>query len=82
MKSIIFLFKKFICLWIKLQRKGGDEFATNHFVKFIKGLKDTKVKEIKEAKSVKGGLKKDDIRKNILNEQFNQFIDKENIEID
>lgn len=74
--------KEISTLWIKLQRKGGDEFATKHFIKFIEGLKDTKVKEIKEAKSVKGGLKKDDIRKNILNEQFNQFIEKENIEID
>ena len=74
--------KEISTLWIKLQRKGGDEFATKHFVKFIEGLKDTKVKEIKEAKSEKNGLKKDDIRKNILNEQFNQFIGKENIEID
>ena len=69
-------------LWNKLQRKGGDDTATKQFIKFIDGFKDTKVKEIKDAKNVKGGLKKDDIRKSILNEQFNQFVGKENIEID
>ena len=74
--------KEISVLWNKLQRRGGDDTATEQFVKFIDGLKDAKVKEIKEAKNVKGGLKKDDIRKNILNEQFNQFIGKENIDID
>ena len=74
--------KEVSILWNKLQRKGGDDTATKQFIKFIDGLKDTKVKEIKDAKNVKGGLKKDDIRKSILNEQFNQFIGKENIEID
>lgn len=74
--------KEVSSLWNKLQRKGGDDTATKLFIKFIDGLKDTKVKEIKEAKNVKGGLKKDDIRKNILNEQFNQFVGKENIDID
>lgn len=69
-------------LWNKLQRKSGDDIATEQFIKFIQGLKDSKVNEIKSAKNVKGGLKKDDIRKNILNEQFNQFIGKEGIELD
>ena len=74
--------KEVSILWNKLQRKGGDDTATKQFIKFIDSIKVTKVKEIKEAKNVKGGLKKDDIRKSILNEQFNQFIGKENIEID
>lgn len=74
--------KEISSLWNKLQRKNGDDTATKLFIKFIDGLKDTKVKEIKDAKNVKGGLKKDDIRKNILNEQFNQFVGKENLDID
>lgn len=74
--------KEISILWNKLQRKSGDDMATEHFIKFIQGLKDSKVNEIKNAKTVKGGLKKDDIRKNILNEQFNQFIGKEGIELD
>jgi hypothetical protein len=74
--------KEVSVLWGKLLSKQGEKWATDKFVKFINEFKDTKAKEIKEAKNQKDGLKKDEIRKNILNEQFNQFIGKENIDLD
>lgn len=74
--------KEVSILWHKLLNYQGEKFATDTFIKFIESFKDTKVKEILNAKSVKNGMKKDDIRKNILNEQFNQFVGKENIDLD
>lgn len=74
--------KEISTLWKKLQTKGGDKYATEAFVRFIKAFKESKVKEILNAKSEKYGRKKDEIRKSILNEQFNQFIGKEGIELD
>ena len=74
--------KEISTLWKKLQTKGGDKYATEKFVKFIIDFRESKVKEILNAKSEKFGRKKDEIRKSILNEQFNQFIGKEGIELD
>lgn len=71
--------KEVSILWKKLMKKGGEKFATETFVKFINDFKESKVKEILTAKSEKFGRKKDEIRKSILNEQFNQFIDREGI---
>ena len=65
--------KEVSVLWGKLLSKQGEKWATDKFVKFINEFKDTKAKEIKEAKNQKDGLK---------NEQFNQFIGKENIDLD
>jgi hypothetical protein len=39
--------KEISILWGKLQRKEGDEIATEQFVKFIRELKDSKVNDIK-----------------------------------
>jgi hypothetical protein len=74
--------KEVSILWHKLLNYQGEKFATDTFIKFIESFTDTKVKEILNAKSVKNGMKKDDIRKNILNEQFNLFVGKENIDLD
>ena len=74
--------KEVSILWHKLLNYQGEKFATDTFIKFIESFKDTKVKDILNAKSVKNGMKKDDIRKNILNEQFKQFVGKENIDLD
>lgn len=69
-------------LWRKLRDLRGEQWATEEFVKFINGFEGPKVLEILMAKSKKNGLKKDEIRKNILNEQFNLFLGKEGIELD
>lgn len=69
-------------LWRKLRDLHGEQWATEEFIKFINGFEATKVSEIMMAKSKKNGLKKDEIRKNILNEQFNLFLAKEGIELD
>lgn len=74
--------KEISILWKKLLNLKGEKWATATFVKFIECFKENKVKEIREAKSEKYGRKKDEIRKAILNEQFNQFIGKEGIELD
>ena len=65
-----------------MQNHQGEKWATAIFIKFIEGFKENKVNEILKAKSEKFGKKKDEIRKGILNEQFNQFIGKEGIELD
>ena len=74
--------KEISILWKKLQNHQGEKWATATFIKFIEGFKENKVSEILKAKSEKFGKKKDEIRKGILNEQFNQFIGKEGIELD
>ena len=74
--------KEISILWKKLLNLKGEKWATATFVKFIECFKENKVKEIRDAKSEKFGSKKDEKRKAILNEQFNQFIGKENIDLD
>ena len=74
--------KEVSTLWRRLEHKLGAEQATEVFVKFINGFKDTKVSEVRQAENDKNGMKKDDKRKKILNEQFNQFIGREDIELD
>lgn len=74
--------KEINILWKKLLNHKGEKWATATVFKFIEGFKESKVNEIRNAKSEKFGRKKDEIRKAILNEQFNQFIGKEGIELD
>lgn len=75
--------KEVSILWRKLKDHMDDEnWTTDIFVEFIKQFKDNKVQEILNAKTTKGGLNKDEIRKKILNEQFNQFIGREGIDLD
>lgn len=75
--------KELSTLWKKLQKKYGDDFATDNFVDFLSNsLADDKVKEINEAKSVKGGISKDEKRKSILNNEFSNFISSKNLNLD
>ena len=75
--------KEISALWKKLQKKHGDDFATEHFLDFLSnGLAEDKIKEIKEAKSVKGGISKDEKRKTILNNEFSIFIGSKNLNLD
>ena len=75
--------KEVSTLWHRLMDKfKEEEKATELFIKFIHGFKDTKVSEVLKAENDKNGMKKDDKRKKILNEQFNQFIGREDIELD
>ena len=70
-------------LWKKLQKKYGDDLATDYFIDFLSNsLADVKVKEINEAKSVKGGISKDEKRKSILNNEFSNFIASKNLNLD
>ena len=66
-------------LWQKLQKKKGDEVATEHFVKFIDAIPGSKVNEILVAKSkeVKGArISKDEHRIMILKQEFKEFMKK------
>ena len=66
-------------LWQKLQKKKGDEVATEHFVKFIDAIPSSKVNEILVAKSkeVKGArISKDEHRIMILKQEFKEFMKK------
>lgn len=74
--------KEVSTLWRKLEHKLGAEQATEVFVKFITGFKDNKVNEILNPKVEKGKTTKDIVRTGTLNEQFNQFIGRENIDLD
>jgi len=75
--------KEVSTLWKKLQKKYGDDLATDYFLDFLSNrLADDKVKEIKEAKSVKGGISKDEKRKSILNNEFSNFIGSKNLNLD
>lgn len=74
--------KEISILWKRLLNQKGEKWATATFVKFIQAFKESKVNEILKAKSEKFGRKKDEIRKAILNDQFSQFIGKEEIELD
>ena len=73
--------KEVSVLWGKLLNLQGERWATDMFVKFVEGFDEDRVKEILLAKSVKNGMKKDDIRKSILNQQFNLFIAQEGIKL-
>ena len=68
-------------LWKKLLKHKGEQWATEQFVEFIKNFREDKKNEILNAKNQKNGPSKDDTRKTILNEQFNQFLGKKSIEI-
>ena len=75
--------KEVSTLWKKLQKKYGDDLATDYFLDFLSNsLADVKVKEINEAKSVKGGISKDEKRKSILNNEFSNFIASKNLNLD
>lgn len=74
--------KEVSTLWRRLEHKLGAEQATEVFVKFINGFKANKVNEILNPKVEKGKTTKDIVRTSILNEQFNQFIGRENIDLD
>ena len=74
--------KEVSTLWRKLEHKLGAEQATEVFVKFINDFKDRKVNEILNPEVEKGKTTKDIVRTNTLNEQFNQFIGRENIDLD
>ena len=66
-------------LWQKLQKKRGDEVATEHFVKFIEAIPGSKVNEILVAKSkeVKGArISKDEHRIMILKQEYKEFMKK------
>lgn len=66
-------------LWQKLQKRRGDEVATEHFVKFIEAIPGSKVNEILVAKSkeVKGArISKDEHRIMILKQEFKEFMKK------
>lgn len=75
--------KEVSILWRKLKDfKNDEDWATNTFVEFINQFKESKVHEILNAKNVKGEMNKDEVRKKILNEQFNQFIGRKGIDLD
>lgn len=70
-------------LWKMLQKKYGDDLATEYFLDFLSNsLSEAKVKEINEAKSVKSGISKDEKRKTILNNEFSNFIGSKNLNLD
>ena len=68
-------------LWRKLQKKSGDDTATEQFIKFIKSITNDKVKEIKDAKSKKGGATRDVVRQTILEQEFFTFVGTEGIKL-
>ncbi len=75
--------KEVSILWRKLKDfKNDEDWATDTFVEFINQFKESKVHEILNAKNVKGEMNKDEVRKKILNEQFNQFIGRKGIDLD
>ena len=63
--------KEISSIWNRLQVRYADETATTYFLEFInKHLTQEIVESIKKAKSEKNGIKKDERRKKILNEEF------------
>ena len=80
LKTKIFT-KEISHLWKRLEAGYGAEEATKKFIHFVNGLSEGKVKEIKEAKSKKGGATKDELRKEILNQEFFKYIGANNISI-
>lgn len=61
----------------------SEKMACDYMTSFIRNISDKKVREIKAAKKSKApGSTKDFERVKLLNNLFNQFIGKENLEID
>lgn len=72
--------------WKLMQKKYGDEVATNHYINFLnEALTEGFVKKIQEAKSEKsdkGKVTKDEIRKNQLRTAFDRFVGKQGLDIE
>ena len=68
-------------LWQKLQKIGGNSYATENMVEFIKCLQEEKVIEIKRAKKTNDGVSKDVNRTKILNALFKDFTAHKNIQL-
>lgn len=73
--------KEISILWRKLVKEFGNEKATEYFLDFLKGLPQDKVVEIKNAKKTANGVSKDENRKKILNEEFDNFVSINKIDI-
>ena len=79
------LSKEIATQWKLLQKKYGDEVATDHYINFLnETLTDEFVKKIQEAKSDdsdKGKVSKDEIRKKQLRTAFDRFVGKQGFDI-
>lgn len=73
--------KEVSILWQKLQKIGGNSYATDNMVEFIKNLPEDKVIEIKRAKKTDDGVSKDVNRTKILNALFKDFTAHKNIQL-
>ena len=73
--------KEVSILWRKLVKKFGNDKATEYFLDFLKGLPQDKVVDIKNAKKTTDGVSKDEKRKKILNEEFENFVSINKIDI-
>lgn len=73
--------KEVSLLWQKLQKIGGNSYATDNMVEFIKSLPDDKVVDIKRAKKTDDGVSKDVNRTKILNALFKDFTAHKNIQL-
>lgn len=68
-------------LWGLLPKNNGNKDATEQFLKFIRSLSDEKVAKIKNAKRSKKGVTKDEVRRQLLDAEFNQFVGREGIKL-
>lgn len=59
-------------LWGKLRDKNGEDWATTSFVEFINKFDESKKQLILTNKSNINGIRKDDYRKKILDQEFNK----------
>lgn len=73
--------KEVSILWQRLQKIGGNSYATDNMVEFIKSLPEDKVIEIKRAKKTDDGVSKDVNRTKILNALFKDFTAHKNIQL-
>lgn len=71
--------KEVSILWQRLQKIGGNDYATDNMVEFIKCLPEDKVVEIKKAKKSNDGVSKDVNRTKILDALFEDFAIRKNI---
>jgi len=71
--------KEVSILWQRLQKIGGNDYATDNMVEFIKCLPEDKVVEIKKAKKSNDGVSKDVNRTKILDALFEDFTIRKNI---
>lgn len=71
--------KEVSILWQRLQKIGGNDYATDNMVEFIKCLPEDKVVEIKKAKKSDDGVSKDVNRTKILDALFEDFAIRKNI---